>query len=66
MNFAGTPAHNSQGGILRVTTLPAPMIEYFPIVTGFVIIVRVPINAPSSIFTIPRLHWICPFSSRSR
>ena len=45
-NFAGDPTHNSFGGISFVTRLPAPIIEFSPIVT--------PGGAKESIMTDPK------------
>lgn len=42
MNFAGTPAQTSYGGISFVTTEPAPITTPSPTVTGFVNIVLEP------------------------
>lgn len=44
MNFAGAPPHNSFGGMLLVTTLPAATIAPSPIVTPFSIMQPTPIK----------------------
>lgn len=49
MNFAGFPPQISLGGIFFVTTLPAAIIEFSPIVKGFVMMELAPINTPSII-----------------
>lgn len=46
IDFAGFPYHTSYGGISFVTTLPAPMREYSPIVIPGKIVAFAPIDAP--------------------
>lgn len=49
MKTAGFPPQISFSGTLLVTTEPAPIILFLPIVTPFNIMLEAPINAPSSI-----------------
>ena len=45
MNFAGFPATMELSGTSLVTTLPAPTIEFSPIVTPGRIVAAIPIHA---------------------
>lgn len=51
MNLAGLPAQISPSGTSRATTLPAPIIDFSPIVTPFSIMLCAPIKALSFMVT---------------
>lgn len=56
MIFAGFPPQTSLAGISVITTIPAAIIAWFPIMTPLQIMERVPINTTSPIFT-GALRW---------
>jgi len=62
MTRHGLPAAMTLGGMSRVTTLPAPMIELSPIVTPLRTIDRVPMKTFRPIFT--SAEAACPRPSR--
>lgn len=53
--LAGFPPATEYSGISFVTTLPAPIIQYLPILTPGKMIEPAPINVPSPIKTFPIL-----------